>query len=303
MVSMSTRAVHKYSLLKYLLYILPAFALWFVLAIYPHIAIYPISFYKWNGLPWGKMTWVGLNNFRNFFFNPSYSRLVWKSILYVVSLVVIQTPLALLVTTLIHSMRKGGGLFSGIFFFPVILSTVVVSLTWKYMYDPNLGSINAVLSIVGLNALKTNWLELDMAPVFAVVIHVWHKIGYPMTIIFAGLTTIPDSLYDAANVDGANGIQKYFRITLPLLMPTILRILLLTIITGGLAFDYSYLLGPVSTNMFVSKVDTLAVWVYKSGNEGNMGWPAAVGVVLSIVFVLVYIIYHFVSKRTEGKIS
>jgi ABC-type sugar transport system permease subunit len=289
--------------LKYLLYIVPAFAIWFALAVYPNISIYQISLYKWNGLPWKKMVWVGFDNFFNFLSNPAYSVLIYRTLIYIAALIIIQTPLALFLSITIFSLKKTKGFFSALFFSPIVLSTIVVSLTWKYMYDPNLGVFNAILKDVGLGAMQQNWLQKDIAPVFAVVIHVWHKIGYPITIIMAGLTVIPDSLYDAADVDGANGFQRFFNITLPLLMPTLLRILLLTIITGGLAFDYSYLLGPVSTNIFVEKVDTLSVWLYRGGLQGNMGWPAAVGTILSVVFLAVYIVYHYVSKATEKSVS
>lgn len=291
------------SQLRYLLYILPALALWFVLTVYPNISIYNLSFYKWNGLPWGKRTWVGFDNFYNLLANPAYRQLVWKTLLYVGALVAIQTPLALFLAVVIFALRRSKGFFSALFFSPVVLSTIVVSLTWKYMYDPNLGVFNELLSIVGLARLRTNWLNSNVAPVFAVAIHVWHKIGYPITIILSGLTVIPVSLYDAADVDGVNGIQRFTRITLPLLMPTLLRILLLTIITGGLAFDYSYLLGPTSSNIFVSKVDTLSVWLYRGGLQGNMGWPAAVGTILSIVFLGVYVGYHYLTKATERSIE
>ncbi len=293
----------KYGYFKYLLYIIPAFAVWFVLAVYPNISIYRISLFKWNVLPWKQMVWVGFDNFYNFLTNPAYSVLVFKTLLYIAALILIQTPLALFLSITIFSLRRMKGFFSALFFSPIVLSTIVVTLTWKYMYDPNLGVFNEMLKAAGLGDLAQNWLHLDIAPVFAVVIHVWHKIGYPITIIMSGLTVIPDSLYDAADVDGVGRFQRFFHITLPLLMPTLLRILLLTIITGGLAFDYSYLLGPVSTNIFVEKVDTLSVWLYRGGLQGNMGWPAAVGTILSVVFLAVYIVYHFVSKATERNIA
>jgi raffinose/stachyose/melibiose transport system permease protein len=300
---MAMKKKRRFGHLKYLLYVAPAIAIWFVLAVYPNVSIYPISLYKWNGLPWGKMTWVGLKNFQNFLSNPSYRILIPRTLLYIGALIAIQTPLALFISYVVFTNKRLKGFLSGFFFFPVILSTIAVSLTWKYMYDPNLGAFNEILKLVGLERLRTNWLELDIAPVFAVLIHVWHKIGYPITIFLAGLTSMPDSLYDAADVDGVSGAQRFAYITLPLLMPTVLRIVLLTIITGGLAFDYSFLLGPISSNVFVSKVDTLAVWLYRGGLQGNMGWPAAVGTMLSVVFMAVYVAYHFVSKRTEQNLS
>lgn len=300
---MSARRMSKWGYLKYLAYILPAVAIWFVLAVYPNIYIYRIALFKWNGLSMGKMTWVGFQNFYSILVNPSYSQLIYKTLLYIGALLVIQTPLALFLSVIIFSLRRSAGFFSGLYFSPVILSTVVVSLTWKYMYDPNLGVINELLRKIGAGELTRNWLNMDIAPVFAVVIHVWHKIGYPITIIMSGLTTIPESFYDAAEVDGVNRMQRFSYVTLPLLAPTLVRILLLTIITGGLAFDYSYLLGPVSSNVFVSKVDTLSVWLYRGGLQGNMGWPAALGTILSVVFLAVYIVYHFVSKAAEKNVS
>lgn len=289
----------RYNKYKYLLYIAPAFLIWFIFALIPNIDIFRLQFYKWNGVSPEK-TFVGLDNFRVFANDPNVPQAITNTIIYVLFLCIVQTVLALGIAMALKKNTRINRAFRTFVFSPVVISSILVAIIWSYMFDPNLGVINTLLTNIGLENLALNWLGTPILGICCIAfVHMWHNLGYAVLFYLAGLQTIPDELYEAAAVSGANSVQAFFKVTLPLLAPTLTRVMLLTISTAAIAFDYVYALAG---SMAISEFDTLSVYMFRkiSGSGSNFGLSAMVGSLIAMVVFITFIIQHFVTKRFEN---
>lgn len=296
---MTTKTLRNFRYLKYLLYVAPGFALWFVLALLPNLQIFRLSLFEWNGISAAKK-YVGLDNFHYLLLDPNTKRYIINTVLYIIFLLAIQTAISLGLAIALRRSTAHNHFFRTLFFSPLVLSSIMVGMIWGYMYDPNLGIINKLLSELGLGAYRHNWLGAAALGVFCVVlVHIWHNLGIAITLIMAGLQTIPETLYEAASVEGASPGETFRYVTLPLLMPTLLRVSLLTIVGGALAFDYAFTLGGSLTS---SEFDTLSVTMFRSLNGTNVGLPSAIGVLLALLIFVVFIIQYIVTRKVEDAI-
>lgn len=298
---MNKSFLQRNSYLKYVLYIIPSLIVWFTLSVLPNLQMFPMAFYKWNGISKVK-TYVGWQNFQNTFDNPTFRTGLLNTLYYVLFLFLIQTAISVLLAMILREDTSYNRFFRTFFFLPLVFSSVMVALTWTYMYDPNLGILNQILTSLGLTGFNGfDWLgEPTRAILCIVFVHIWANIGYPITLITAGLQTIPETLYEAATVEGANTFQINFKITFPLLLPTLLRITLLTLSTGAFAFDYVLMMGSSLVN---NSFDTFAVSMYKDLKGLNLGMPATKGVILGIILMVIFIVQFFVTKKVEESIS
>ena len=298
---MKNSFLYKYRYYKYLLFILPGFIIWFVLAVYPNIEVFPLSLYRWNGISKAKI-YLGLQNFDTVLSNPNFKISFINTVFYVIFLFVIQTIIAVLLSIILKENTAHNRFFRTLFFLPLVFSSVMVGLTWGYMYDPNLGVLNQLLPKLGLQGFNNfNWLgEPVRAIFFIVLVHIWASIGFPITIITAGLQTIPETLYEAINVEGASSMQTFSYLTFPLLLPTLLRVTLLTVISGAKAFDYVFLMGSTLSD---SPFDTWSVYIYRSLQNQNLGLPAAIGVLLGIILFVIFLIQYVITKRVEESVN
>lgn len=292
--------------LKYLVFILPSLIGFYIFSIHPNLWVYSLSFNKWNGV--SKKIWVGWQNYEIIFKDPKFMQSVKNTVLYIVLLLVGQTIIAIGLSVILSKNNMQNKFFRTFFFLPIVLSSVTVGLTWQYMYDGNIGMINQIFVSLGNVSMKGfNWIGEDATRsiICIVFIHIWHNLGYPLTILTASISGIPTMLYEAAAVEGANPFQVFWKITLPLIMPSVFTLLLLTTITGAQAFDYVYIM---SGSMVSSRFDTFAVSLYKDlANGSNLGIPAAKGIMLGIILMIVIIFQNrlsktgFQSKSSRGK--
>ncbi len=280
---------------KYVLIMLPGLICWFVLAVWPHLEVIPMAFYKWNGYSSNKL-FVGWQNFEMFFNSTGFSEGLKNTVLYVFFLLAVQTVLAVLLAIALKRNTGQNRFFRTFFFLPLVFSSVMVGLTWGYIFDPNLGMLNQLLGAMGFGGFESYyWLGEPARAVFLVVlVHIWANIGYPLTLLTAALQD------EAAQVEGATAAKQFKRITFPLLMPTLLRIGLLTILTGAMTFDYIFLLG---SSGYANDYDTWAVSIYRGLAGSNMGIPSAIGVLLGAVLFVIFLIQFVVTKKVEDSIS
>lgn len=293
----SIKKLHHY---KYVLIMLPGLTVWFVLSIWPNLATIPLAFYKWNGFSNTK-TYVGWQNFEVLINGGGFTDQLRNTVLYIVFLFAVQTVLAVTLAVTLKKNTAHNRFFRTFFFLPLVFSSVMVGLTWGYMYDPNLGMLNQILSTLGFKSMESfYWLgEPTRAIILIVMVHIWANIGYPLTILTAALQTIPADLYEASEVEGASSMHQFRKITLPLLMPTLLRITLLTIVTGALAFDYIFIIGSGAGNEY----DTFSVTMYNGLKGDNLGIPAAVGLFLGVILFVIFLIQYIVTKKMEDSIG
>lgn len=289
---------HRY--LRFALYTLPILAFWFVLSIYPHLEVIPLSLYKWSPMSKNK-EFVGTFFYKMMFQNQwaETKRNIVNTLLYVFYLFVIQTVLALMLAVILQKNSRHNQFFRALFFLPMVFSSVMVSLTWSYMYDPNLGILNNILGYLGAPGYPGhNFFKPDSIAILSVVlVHIWANIGYPITIYTSGLQTISNDLYEAAKIDGCNAWKNFWKITFPLLLPTLLRTTMLTVSTGAMAYDYVLMLG---SRMAKVTFDTWSSTIYKELYlDTNYGMVSARSVVLFVLLVVVCVAQYLATKKAE----
>ncbi|XEC94165.1 carbohydrate ABC transporter permease [Paenibacillus tarimensis] len=271
-----------------LLFTLPALVIYTSFFLLPIVGNLYLSLFDWNGGN-TKMRFVGLDNFiRLFTDDTEFAGALWHNIVYMITVVLVQLTLALLFALVLVKKLRGGNVFKTIFLLPVVLSNVTLALVWSYMFDPMNGYLNSFLQSVGLGFMSRNWLGDPGTALFSIAfVNAWQYVGYSMVIFIAGLLTIPDSLYEAADIDGANRFRKLLHVTVPLLKPAIMMNVVLST-TGSLkVFDLIYIItppgGPIS-----SSTEVLGTLIYKIGfTYGEMGYASAVSLVLLVVIMIV----------------
>lgn len=288
---------------KYVLCMLPVIFLFALFIYYPRLSVIPLSFCKWGPYSFSK-EYVGMLNYQILFEMRLKETLgyISNTALYVLALFCIQTLLAMILALALQKNTSRNKFFRTYFFFPMVLSSTLVSLTWLYMYDPNLGIINSILGALGVDGypgvdfFAQNWRAI----LLIVFVHIWANIGYSMMIINSGLNTVSEDLGEAAKIDGASRWQTFWKITIPLMLPTLLRLSLMTISTGVMASDYVVMLGSRSS---VKDFDTLSAYIFKKTlMSSSYGEVSAISVLLMVFLSLVSLMQFVALKKVENSI-
>lgn len=287
---------------KYVLVMLPTLFLFTLFKIYPNFTVFPLSLYDWSPIKTSK-EYVGLRNFRMLFLinQDQTMKLITNTVTYVLALFLIQTVLSLILAIALQKNTKTNTFFRAYFFLPKVFSAAMVGLTWEFMYDPNLGIINGILGALGVEGYPGKYFFSGntISVILIVIVHIWANIGYPIMYIISGISTIPEDLYEAAMIDGANDWRQFLHITLPLLIPTLSRISLLTLTTGVLAADYIVMLGGASNG----RAATLSSYVFEQTRIGtDYGTVSALSVLLFFILAILSIIQYVGMRKIEKNI-
>ena len=273
--------------------LLPALILFFTFLIYPTIQVFRMSMFKWGGFS-NNQQFVGLDNFKILWADENFFRTVQNTILLIVVVTLFTVVLAVLFAAILSTEKiRGNNFFRIIFYIPNILSIVVIAGIFAAIYDPKAGLLNAVLP----EAWNKLWLGDQSIVIYSLAFAlIWQAIGYYMVMYMAGMANIPASLYEAADLDGAGKIGKFFNVTLPLIWNSIRTTLTFFIIsTINLSFLLVQILtdgGPDgSTEVFLS-------YMFKQAyTNSSYGYGMAIGVVIFIFsFGLSGIVSH-ITKR------
>ena len=240
---------------------------------------------------------VGLRNYIRLFQDDTFKRGLLNNFYFIAVVVPIQTSLALALAMLINQQLKGMNIFRTIYFGPVVTAMTVVSIVWTLLYNPGEGLINAFLQAISFGKLGPyNWL-MDTKLVFPAImlLSVWQGVGFQMVIYLAGLQEIPHSLYEAAQVDGANSWQQFKCITLPQLRNTTIFVVLSTTIMAFKLFDQVKVMtngGPQNASM------TTMVYVVEMGwGQLKVGYASAISIVFFIIVLLVSLIQRYLTRE------
>lgn len=213
------------------LFLAPALVLFATFSVIPFYMLTQTSLFEWDGISTTRQ-FVGLANYINVVFHDPVFWTSFGQALYITALALtFQNALALLLAIAVNRKLPGAGLYRTLFFLPPILSEIVVGLIWFWIYDGNFGIFNALLQQMGLGAWTRPWLADPKTALTAVaIIHMWKGFGWGFVMFLAGLQTIPEELYEAARVDGANAWFRFRHITIPLLIPVFMVVSILTIL-------------------------------------------------------------------------
>ena len=273
--------------------LLPALILFFTFLIYPTIQVFRMSMFKWGGFS-NNQQFVGLDNFKILWQDENFFRTIQNTILLIVVVTLFTVVLAVLFAAILSTEKiRGNNFFRIIFYIPNILSIVVIAGIFSAIYDPKAGLLNAALP----EAWNKLWLGDQSIVIYSLAFAlIWQAIGYYMVMYMAGMANIPASLYEAADLDGAGKIGKFFNVTLPLIWNSIRTTLTFFIIsTINLSFLLVQILtdgGPDgSTEVFLS-------YMFKQAyTNSSYGYGMAIGVVVFIFsFGLSGIVSH-ITKR------
>ncbi|MER6402779.1 sugar ABC transporter permease [Streptomyces viridosporus] len=286
----------------------PAIITFLAFVIFPVALAAYYGFYQWKG--YGEPTdWVGLDNYKLILTDPAFHDVLWHNGLILVLSLVIQGPLAIVLALLLNQKIRGRSTIRVLIFVPYIISEVIVGTGWSLMLQSN-GAVNDLLHRIGLGSLGADWIaDPDLAIWTLTAIITWKYIGFAVILMLAGLQSIPDEIFEAAQIDGASYWQIQRRITLPLLGPTIRIWAFLSIIGSLQLFDLVYIIW----GQYVSGTagtSTMAIYMLAQGrNAGNYGYGSAVAVVMFVISLIVALIYQrFVLRRdlrgavTEGTV-
>ncbi|MFT8916238.1 MAG: sugar ABC transporter permease [Oenococcus sp.] len=279
----------------------PAIVLLLFFSLIPILIALFISFTNLNitGLgDWSSIKFIGLSNFINLFSDMTFLQSVSNTIYYVVIGVPLVVALSLGAALMInYGQNKFFKLMRLIFYTPSITNTVAVAVVWTYMYNPNNGLINELLSKVGIPGLQ--WLNDPVtAKISLVILALWKGIGLNMLIFLAALQGIPKSLYEAAELDGANRWEQTKHITLPSLSFSIFFVLVTTLIGWFQFFDEPFVMtqgGPLNST------NSVALFVYQNGfQNSNFGYAAAASFVMFVAIIAATSIQFRIQKKQQG---
>lgn len=273
--------------------LLPIIIVFCVFMIYPIISSFILSFQEFK---YGEYKFVGLKNYVYLFKDPVFRAALLNTFIYLIIQVPIMVFLALLLADLLNQgFLRLQAFFRISIFMPVVTALVAYSLIFKILFNSDYGLINYLLNTVGLNGV--DWLYGPTSSKAAIMIAMtWRWTGYNMVIMIAGLKAIPKELYEASSIDGANGVQRFFWITMPLMKPIILFCIITSTIGTLQLFDESYILtrgGPDNATI------TISHYLYNVGFRFlNFGYAAAISYVLVIITAIVSLFQFKFAKES-----
>lgn len=273
-----------------LIAIVPAFGGYLLFTLYPNLMSVYYSLLNWNGISEPKF--VGLQNYAVMLRDKYVWRALGHNLFYMVTVPVCVILISLFLAYLLTNKEyKGTKLFKVLFFFPNVLSTVVVALLWAFVYDGSFGLLNATLALAGIDMGGFYWLGDTRTALGAIVPpYVWAGVGLYVIIFMNAMITIPKSLYECAVMEGAGHMTRLFRITIPLISP-IIRVSALFLVLGTLkSFDKVLILtngGPAGST------DVIGLYMFNLafGSEAhNYGYASAIGMLLFVILVMAKIL-------------
>ena len=275
-------------------FVIPYVLFFLAFVAYPLIFSSVLVFHRWNIVT--PMVWIGARNFSRFAADPLFFKALGNTLTFLLIHIPLQAVVALGFAVLLNSRIKFRGLFRSVYFLPVVVSGVVVTILWQQLYSYDYGVLNMILTRLRLP--KVPWIiDPTLAMPSIAILATWKNVGLYIVLFLVGLQQIPSELYEAANLDGAKQSTQFFRITLPLLNPTIAVIVILSTIGGFSLFIEPYVLtggGPINSTL------SAVLYIYNQAFYfGHMGYAAALGFVFAIIILLVVTLQRKVIEREQ----
>lgn len=271
-----------------------------VFYIWPVFQTFFFSFTTWGAF--GKYHWTGLSNYQSMLQDSELGHALSNTLIFTLISVPGSIAISLLVAVLLNQKIRGVGIYRTLYFLPAVTMPTAIAMVWKWLYNGDYGLINYLLSLVHIHGPR--WTsDPNIALYSLILIAIWNSVGNNMVLFLAGLQSIPSSYYEAAALDGARGSSRFFRITLPLLSPTIFFTMVVSMISAFQMFDLIYLIfGPVSGggqgNLAIEATQTVVYLFYANAFLfDNKGYAAAIAVLLFAIILVVTVIQFRLQKR------
>lgn len=276
----------KYNLTTFV-FLLPWIITFIIFSVYPIIFSFGISFTDYTGLS-PDINFVGLKNYFSLFKDEIFLKAMRNTFIFVIGTIPFTTVISILLAVLLNSkMVRLKGLFKAGFFLPSVMSMTVISTIWRYIYNAD-GILNYLLQTIGIEK-NTGWLASpDTALLSIMIMNIWGAIGYYTIIFLAGLQSIPEELYESASIDGASSTDKFFKITLPLIKPTLFFVIAINTIRSFQIFTEIFTMtggGPLNSTQ------TIVHYLYVTGfRQFRMGYASAMAYILVIIILIITLI-------------
>ena len=287
-----------FSVVEPWLYLLPFFLGLTVFTLYPVVNVVFMSFKEgYSHLTRGFDAW-GLGNYQAVLCDPKFTQAIGNTLQYVLLVVPISTCIAVVVAYLLNQKLRFSALFRTAYFLPMVTSVTAVGLAWRLMYNRNFGILNYLLSFVGV--AKIPWLESAAWSMPALVIFgIWNILPTTIILLLAGLQNIDPQYYTAAKVDGSSGLRIFFRITVPLLAPTIFLVCIMNTISCFKVFSELYPLFKGNPGPFYNLYTVVYYIRFAMMESRNYGVAAASAIVLFLFIFVFTMVQLFIQKRVK----
>lgn len=260
-----------------------------VLNIYPFIQTIILSFSSTKAF--GGFQFAGLQNYKEMFSSAEFWKATWNSIWFCVLTVPGEIFLALILAVLLNKKIKGKSIFRTIYFLPMVVAPAAVAMVWKWMFNAQFGIIN---SILGTNI---KWITDPKIVLFTcAVVSIWSSIGYDAILLLSGIQNISKSYYEAASLDGATKIQQFFKITMPMVSPTLFVVIIMRLMASIRVYDLIYMMVDQANPALTDAQSLMYLFYRESFIAGNKGLGSAI-VIWTVLLIAVVTAVQFIGQK------
>lgn len=260
-----------------------------VLNIVPFFQTIYMSFSKSKAF--GAYQFCGLENYVEMFKSPEFWKATWNSIYFCILTVPIGVFLALLVAVLLNAKIKGKTAFRAIYFLPMVVAPAAVAMVWKWIFNTEYGILN---SLLGKNI---RWLtDPKIVLITCAIVAIWSAIGYDAVLLLSGIQNISRTLYEAADLDGASKVQQFFRITLPMVSPTLFVVLIMRLMSSLKVYDLIYMMVEQTNPALTSAQSLMYLFYRESFVAGNKGYASAI-VIWTVLLIGIVTVFQFIGQK------
>ena len=239
---------------------------------------------------------IGLDNYKQLIGDADVWTTFGNTLKYVVFTVPIGLFLSICIAALLNAKIRGTSIYRTLYFLPSVTMAAAVAMVWKWVFNEKMGILNSI--IAGLGGERVGWLTNPKTALFIVMlVGLWMSVGYNMIILLAGMQGIPKTYYEAASIDGAGGLAQFFKITIPLLTPSIFFVMITSIISGFQVFDVVYMMVLKSNPAYESTQTVVMLFYRQAFDYGYKGYAAAISILIFIAIMIVTIFQLIGQKK------
>ena len=239
---------------------------------------------------------IGLENYRQMLSDKEVFQSFGNTLKYVVVTVPVGLFLSLVIAALLNAKIKGKSIYRTLYFLPSVTMAAAVAMVWKWVFNEKMGILNAVITSFG--GPRIGWLTNSKTAILVVMlVGLWMTVGYNMIILLAGMQGISKTYYEAAAIDGAGSLTQFFKITIPLLTPTIFFVMITSIISAFQVFDVVYMMVLKSNPAYESTQTVVMLFYRQAFDYGYKGYAAAISILIFAVIMLITLIQFSVQKK------
>lgn len=266
----------------------------FVFYIWPFIQNVWFSFNDVN--KFNVATFVGLQNYVEMIHDKEVWATFGNTLKYVICTVPVGLFLSICIAALLNSKIRGTSIYRTLYFLPSVTMAAAVAMVWKWIYNEKMGILNSAIKAMG--GKGKGWLtDPKLALYMIMIVGLWMTVGYNMIILLAGMQGISKSYYEAAAIDGAGSMQQFFKITIPMLTPTIFFVMITSIISGFQVFDVIYMMIGKTNPAYASTQTVVMLFYRQAFDYGYKGYAAAISILIFGVIMLVTVVQLWGQKK------